>query len=138
MMTDNLHTCIDPYLHSFAQSFAVSNYEARTIKVHRQLARNLGRLMDGGGIAPSALTPDVAERLARTAMPGRENTIRFHNLARRFADHLIEISGGGARTARSGDGARNQRRGGGPMSAAALPALIQPLLHRPAVRPDGS
>jgi integrase/recombinase XerD len=91
MMTDNLHTCIDPYLDSFAQSFAASNYEARTIKVYRQLARNLGRLMDGAEIAPSALTPDVAERLARTAIPGRENTIRFHNLARRFADHLIEI-----------------------------------------------
>ena len=91
-MTDNPKSCVDPYLDSFAQSFAAANYTAGTIRTYRHLARKLGRLMDTAGIEPSALTPDLADRLARTASRGRDTTIRFHDLARRFAEHLIDIA----------------------------------------------
>jgi integrase/recombinase XerD len=92
IMTDNPKTCVDPYLDSFAQSFAAANYTAGTIRTYRHLARKLGRLMDTAGIAPSALTPDFADQLARTAARGPDSKIRFHNLARRFAEHLIDIA----------------------------------------------
>ena len=90
-MTDNRETCVDPYLDSFARSFAAANYTAGTIRTCRHLARKLGRLMGTGGIAPSALTPDLADQLARTAARGPGSRIRFHNLARQFAEHLIDI-----------------------------------------------
>lgn len=90
-MSDNPNTCVDPYLDSFAQSFAAADYKAGTIKTYRNLTRVLGRLMDTSGIAPPALTPDLADELARTVPPGRATTIRLHNLARRFAEHLIDI-----------------------------------------------
>jgi len=90
IMTDNRETCVDPYLDSFAQSFAAANYTAGTIRTYRHLARKLGRLMDTGGIAPSALTPDLADQLARTAARGPGSRIRLHNLARQFAEHLID------------------------------------------------
>lgn len=90
-MSDNPNTCVDPYLDSFAQSFAAANYKAGTIEAYRRLARMLGHLMDGAGIAPPALTPGLADELARTVPPGRDTTIRLHNLARRFAEHLIDI-----------------------------------------------
>ena len=32
IMTDNPKTCVDPYLNSFAQSFAAANYAAGTIR----------------------------------------------------------------------------------------------------------
>jgi hypothetical protein len=41
-MTDNRKTCVDPYLDSFAQSFAVANYKAGTIRTYRHLGRKLG------------------------------------------------------------------------------------------------
>lgn len=90
-MTDNRKTCVDPYLDSFAQSFAAANYTAGTIRTYRHVVRKLGRLMDKAGIAPAALTPDLADQLARTAVPGPASRICLHNLARRFAEHLIEI-----------------------------------------------
>ena len=90
-MTDNRETCVDPYLDSFARSFAAANYTAGTIRTYRHLARKLGRLMGTGGIAPSTLTPDLADQLARTAARGPGSRIRFHNLARQFAEHLIDI-----------------------------------------------
>lgn len=90
-MTDNLKTCADPYLDSFAQSFAAANYTAGTIRTYRHLVRKLGRLMDAAGIVPSLLTPELADQLARTAGRRRGSRIRFHNLAWRFAEHLIDI-----------------------------------------------
>ena len=90
-MTDNRETCVDPYLDSFARSFAAANYTAGTIRTYRHLARKLGRLMGTGGIAPSALTPDLADQLARTAARGPGSRIRFHNLARQFAEHHHNI-----------------------------------------------
>jgi site-specific recombinase XerD len=91
IMTDNPKTCVDPYLDSFGQSFAAANYTAGTIRTYRHLARKLGRLMGTAGIAPSALTPDLADQLARTAARGADSMIRFHHFARRFAEHLIDI-----------------------------------------------
>jgi hypothetical protein len=35
IMTDNPKTCVDPYLESFAQSFAAANYTAGTIRTSR-------------------------------------------------------------------------------------------------------
>jgi len=90
-MPDNQHTCVDPYLDSFADSFAAAHYKAETIKNYRQLVRKLGRLMDVERIKPSALTPDIAERLGRMVPRKPGQTICPHNLARRFATHLIEI-----------------------------------------------
>ncbi len=90
-MAEDPNTCVDPYLDSFAQSLAAADYKAATIKTYRNLARVLGRLMDAAGVIPSALTPDLADELARTVPPGRETAVRLHNLARRFAKHLIDI-----------------------------------------------
>ena len=53
-MTDNSTTCVDPYLNSFAQSFAAANYAPGTMRTYRHLTRKLGRLMDTTGIMPSA------------------------------------------------------------------------------------
>ena len=90
-MTDNLKTCLDPYVDSFMQSFAVANYTAGTIRTYRCLARKLGRLMDVDGIEPSALTPALADRLARREAMGPDNKVRLHHFARRFAEHMIDI-----------------------------------------------
>lgn len=90
-MTDNRKTCVNPYLDSFAQSFAAASYATGTIRVYCHLARKLGRLMDAAGIEPPALTPDLADQLARTAARGPDSRIRFHSLARRFAEHLINV-----------------------------------------------
>lgn len=86
-----LETCVEPYLDSFAESFAAANYKAPTIKVYRSIIRKLGRVMAAEGIAPSALTLDQAERLGRMVPRKRGQTICPHNLARRFAAHLIDI-----------------------------------------------
>jgi integrase/recombinase XerD len=64
-MSENLETCVDPYLDSFAESFAAANYKASTIDHYRYLAGKLGRAMDAAGISPSALTPNVAESRCR-------------------------------------------------------------------------
>ena len=90
-MTESSKTCVDPYLDGFAQSFAVASYTAGTIRTYRHLARKLGRLMDAEGIEPSALTPDLADQLARAPERGPDTKIRFHHFARRFAEHLIDI-----------------------------------------------
>lgn len=91
-MANNPKTCVEPYLDSFTQSFAAANYKPGTIRAYRHLARKLGRLMDDAGVTPSALTPDLAYHLARTMAEESGNAIRFHNFARRFAEHLIDIS----------------------------------------------
>jgi site-specific recombinase XerD len=90
-MTDDRETCVELYLDSFAQSFAAANYTLGTIRTYRHLVNKLGRLMDAAGIAPSALTPDLVDQLARTAGRGRDTAVRFHHLARRFVEHLIDI-----------------------------------------------
>ena len=90
-MTHAFTTCVEPYLDSFMQSFAATNYAAATIKGYRKLAHSVGQLMDDAGVAPSALTPDLAEQLGRAAEPDTTGTIRLYRLARKFAEHLIYI-----------------------------------------------
>ena len=90
-MTDNQCTCIEPYLDSFIESFAAANYKAGTIKTYRYLVRNLGQVMDKEGIKPCALTLDHAERLGKMVPRKQGQTLCPHNLARRFAEHLIDI-----------------------------------------------
>ena len=57
IMTDKPKTCVDPYVDSFAQSFAAANYTAETIRTYRHLARKLGRLMDTAGIVTLGIDP---------------------------------------------------------------------------------
>src|ERR1019366_5326029 len=90
-MSENLETCVDPYLDSFAESFAVANYKAATITNYRSIIRKLGQVMDVEGVEPSALTLDQAERLGRVVLRTHRQTVRPHNLARRFVAHLIDI-----------------------------------------------
>ena len=90
-MSENLETCVDPYLASFGESFAVANYKAATIKSYRSIIRKLGQVMDAEGIEPSALTLNQAERLGRMVPRKHGQTVCPHNLARRFAGHLIDI-----------------------------------------------
>ncbi len=90
-MSENLKTCVDQYLDSFAESLAVANYKADTITNYRSIIRRLGQVMDTEGIEPSALTLDQAERLGRMVPRKHGQTVRPHNLARRFAGHLIDI-----------------------------------------------
>lgn len=90
-MSEHLETCVDPYLDSFAESFAAANYNAATITNYRSIIRRLGQVMDAEGVEPSALTLDQAERLGRMVPRKHGQTICPHNLARRFAKHLIDI-----------------------------------------------
>lgn len=90
-MPENLETCVDPYLDSFAASFAAVNYKAATITTYRSVIRKLGQVMDAECVKPSALTLEQAERLGRMVPRKRGQTICPHNLARRFAEHLIDI-----------------------------------------------
>ena len=64
-MSENLKTSVDPYLYSFAESFAAANYKAATITTYRSIIRKLGQVMDAECVEPSALTLDQAERLGR-------------------------------------------------------------------------
>ena len=88
-MTIITKTCIEPYIDSFMRCFAEANYKHATIKEYRNLIRRFGLAMDEAGIAPSALTPDLAEKLGRAAEPQRTGTIRLYSLGRKFAAHLI-------------------------------------------------
>ncbi|MEG3147425.1 tyrosine-type recombinase/integrase [Sphingomonas sp. RT2P30] len=90
-MPEYLETCVGPYLDSFAKSFAAANYKAATITTYRSIIRKLGQVMDAEGIEPSALTLDQAERLGRMVPRKQGQTICPHNLARRFAEHLVDI-----------------------------------------------
>lgn len=91
MTTNDLPCCVEPYLDSFEQSFAATNYTPWTLRNYRTRVRCRGRLMDVEGVEPAALTPDLADRLAREAQISSNGAIRFHHLARRFAQHLIDL-----------------------------------------------
>jgi integrase/recombinase XerD len=91
MTSNNLPSCVEPYLQSFEQSFAAQNYTPWTLRTYRAGLRCLGRLMDAEGVEPSGLTPDLADRLARQIPAGSKSTVRPHRLARRFAQHLIDL-----------------------------------------------
>ena len=89
-MTKITETCIEPYLDSFMRSFTEANYKPETIKGYRNLVRRLGLAMDEASVAPSALTPDLAEKLGRAAEPESTGTIRLYSLGRKFGAHLID------------------------------------------------
>ena len=84
-------SCIEPYLGSFMRSFAEANYKPETVNGYRNLVRRLGLAMYEADIAPSAVTPALAEKLGRASEPQSTGTSRLYNLGRKFAAHLIEI-----------------------------------------------
>lgn len=90
-MSENLETCIEPYLPAFEQTYAAENYTARTIITYRCRARKFGALLDQAGIAPSSVTLDCVEPLTREVPRARKNTIRLDTIARRLVQHLIDI-----------------------------------------------
>ncbi len=90
-MPEYLHTCIERYLDSFAQSLAAENYTTGTIKTYRSILRKVGHVMDVDGISPSALTLDMAEQVGRKVPRKMVGTVWPHRLARRFAQHLLDI-----------------------------------------------
>jgi hypothetical protein len=77
IMTNKLHSCVDPYLDSFAQSFAAANYARATLTGYLLIIRKLGRIMDAEGVDPSALTPDLADRLGRMVPRKKVGTVRL-------------------------------------------------------------
>ena len=84
-------TRIEPYLDSFAESFAAENYTAGTVKTYQSILRKVGHAMDVEGISPSALTLDMAEHLGRKVPRKKTGTICPYRLARRFVQHLLDI-----------------------------------------------
>lgn len=90
-MTKITETCIELYLDSFAERFAAENYTTGTIAAYRSILRQVGQVMDAEGIDPSALTLDMAERLGRKVPRKKAGTVWPYKLARRFAQHLLDI-----------------------------------------------
>ena len=84
-------TCLDPYFASFEESLSSRNYKPATLENYRYLLRRFGRLLEAEGIAPSALTPDLAVELGRRLPTTPKSQIKIPNLARLFVAHLIEI-----------------------------------------------
>ena len=91
MKTSDQTTCLDPYLASFEESLASENYKPATLENYRYLLQRFGRLLEAEGIAPSALTPDLAVELGRCMPATPKSQIKVPSLARRFVEHLIEI-----------------------------------------------
>ena len=48
-MSDNLETCVDPYLDSFEQTYAAENYTAGTIVTYRCTDAEVRRIDGRGG-----------------------------------------------------------------------------------------
>jgi integrase/recombinase XerD len=90
-MSENLETCIEPYLAAFEQTYAAENYQDRTIVAYRRLTRKFGAVLDEADIAPSSVTLDRVEPLTRDLPRERKNTIRLDTIARRFVQHLVDI-----------------------------------------------
>lgn len=84
-------TCLDPYFASFEESLASKNYKPATLKNYRYLLRRFGTLLEAEGIAPSALTPDLAVELGQRLPATPKSQVKVPNLSRLFVAHLIEI-----------------------------------------------
>ena len=90
-MTKIIETSIEPHLDSFTRSFAEANYKPATINAYRQILRKVGRVMDAEGITLTALTLDMAEKVGRKVPREKNGTALPYKLARRFAQHLLDI-----------------------------------------------
>lgn len=84
-------TCVDPYIASFEESLSARNYKPATLNNYRCLLRRFGRLLDAEGVAPSALTPDLAVEVGQRLPATPKSQVKIPNLARLFVTRLIEI-----------------------------------------------
>jgi hypothetical protein len=75
-------TCLDPYFASSGESLSSRNYKPDTLANYRYLLRRFGRLLETEGIAPSALTPNLAVKLGRRLPVTPKSQIKVPNLAR--------------------------------------------------------
>ncbi|MGQ3672040.1 tyrosine-type recombinase/integrase [Xanthobacter sp. TB0136] len=91
MESSDQPTCVDPYIASFEESLSARNYKPATLNNYRCLLRRFGRLLDAEGVAPSALTPDLAVEVGQRLPATPKSQVKIPNLARLFVTHLIEI-----------------------------------------------
>jgi integrase/recombinase XerD len=84
-------TCLDPYVPSFESRLAEKNYKLRTIKTYRVLVRRLASFMEARGIAPEHLSAELAAQLVHGEERHRHEPNKCRNIARRFAEHLIDL-----------------------------------------------
>jgi integrase/recombinase XerD len=82
---------LDRYIKSFEERLKARNYTAGTIKTYRVLICFLGRIMAERGIKPEDLTVELAADLVQGEERKRREPHKYANIARRFAEHLIEI-----------------------------------------------
>lgn len=84
-------TCLDQYIQTFEYRLTARNYTSGTIKSYRVLIRRLAMIMEGRCVRPEDLTVELAADLVR----GEERTTaephKCANIARRFAEYLIDI-----------------------------------------------
>jgi len=66
-------------------------YSPATIKPYLVLVQRLARLMDADGIAPEALTTELAAFLVRDEERYCKRQNKFKNIAKRFVEHLTEL-----------------------------------------------
>lgn len=83
--------CLDRYIESFEDLLRARNYTAGTIKTYRVLIRCLGRIMAEHCIGPRDLTVALAAELVQGEERNRREPHKYANIARRFAEHLVEI-----------------------------------------------
>ncbi len=74
-------TCLDPYIASFEESLSSRNYKPATLNNYGCLLRRYGRLLDAEGIAPSALTPDLAVELGHRLPATPKSQVNNYRLA---------------------------------------------------------
>jgi site-specific recombinase XerD len=91
IMVVNRATCLDPYIESFENRLRGQNYTPGTIKTYRVLLRRLASIMETRGVAPEHLTVAIAAELVAGEECNRREPNKCKNIARRFAEHLINI-----------------------------------------------
>jgi site-specific recombinase XerD len=84
-------TCLDPYFESFEARLRERNYKAGTIKIYRVLVRRLATIIEAQGLSPSCLSPERAAELVHGEERKASEPHKCANIARRFAEHLIDI-----------------------------------------------
>lgn len=87
----NRATCLDPYVESFEGRLRESNYAPGTIKTYRLLVGRLATMMEVRGVAPEHLTVELAAELVHDEERRRREPNKYQNIARRFAEHLIDL-----------------------------------------------